>query len=228
MLVNPVATDKPTEMPLAAGQFVGNVLYIHDQDGSLANACGALTTTDVIVLDRSRTIVYHGAIDDQYGFGYSIDAPRYRYLADALAAIQAGESPLVAATETPGCTLERPGEDLANSNVTYHNQIANIMQRHCVECHRESGVGLFPLDTFDDVVAHTGMIKQAIERGIMPPCFAVDTFNPQPQARTSNAETDGKNISLARGYGLNEQAKSEVQTPWANDRSPTAAERGGF
>jgi hypothetical protein len=199
VLINPVATDKPAEMRLAAGQFEGNVFYVHDQDSSLANACGALTTTDVIVLDRSRTIVYHGAIDDQYGFGYSIDAPRYRYLADALAAIQAGKSPLVAATEAPGCTLERTPKTSASSDVTYHNQIARLMQRHCVECHREGGVGPFPLDTFDDVVAHTGMIKQVIERGIMPPWFATEG---QPDAATKI-----------------------VHTPWANDRSLAAAEK---
>jgi hypothetical protein len=51
---------------------------------SLANHLGATSTTDVVVLDRSHTVVYHGAIDDQYGFGYSINATRFTYLRDAL------------------------------------------------------------------------------------------------------------------------------------------------
>ncbi|MCA9121634.1 MAG: redoxin family protein [Planctomycetaceae bacterium] len=199
VLVNPMATDKPAEMQAAASQFNGKAIYVHDQDGQLASSLGALTTTDVVVLDASRTIVYHGAIDDQYGFGYSIEAPRYRYLADALAAMKAGKQPLVSATEAPGCTLEQPADGVRSVDVTYHNRISRIMQRHCVECHREGGVGPFALDTYDDLVAHAGMVKQVVERGIMPPWFAVE-----PQ-RDSKLQA--------------------VHTPWANDRSLAEAEK---
>src|SRR5262245_52778399 len=40
--------------------------YVHDKDGAFAKAIGALTTADTFVLDPARTVVYHGAIDDQY------------------------------------------------------------------------------------------------------------------------------------------------------------------
>ena len=53
--------------------FGNTAIYMFDKEESLAKAIGAKTTTDVIVLDSSRTVAYHGAIDDQYGFGYSID-----------------------------------------------------------------------------------------------------------------------------------------------------------
>ncbi len=46
------------------------------------------------------------------------------------------------------------------------------MNRHCVKCHRDGGVGPFPLDTFDNVVAHAPMIREVIQREIMPPWFA--------------------------------------------------------
>ena len=199
VLVNPMSTDKLAEMQTAAGQFDGKAVYVHDKDGQLAATLGALTTTDVIVLDAARTIVYHGAIDDQYGFGYSIDVPRYRYLADALAAITARKQPLVSATEAPGCTLEQPSKGPQTSGVTYHNRISRIVQRHCVACHREGGVGPFALDTYDDLVAHAGMVKQVVERGIMPPWFAVE---PKPDAKSE-----------------------AVHTPWANDRSLADAEK---
>lgn len=199
VLVNPLATDKLADMQTATGQFGDRAIYVHDKDGQLAATLGALTTTDVIVLDAARTVVYHGAIDDQYGFGYSIDSPRYRYLADALAAITAGRQPLVSATEAPGCTLEQPSKGPQTSGVTYHNRISRIMQRHCVECHREGGVGPFALDTYDDLVAHAGMVKQVVERGIMPPWFAVE---PKPDAKSQ-----------------------AVHTPWANDRSLADSEK---
>jgi hypothetical protein len=99
LLVNPVATDTAADMQAAAARFADRVIYAHDPEGRLAATIGATSTTDVIVIAPDRTIAYHGAIDDQYGFGYALDAPRTRYLADALAAIRVGAEPRVAATE---------------------------------------------------------------------------------------------------------------------------------
>jgi mono/diheme cytochrome c family protein len=199
VLVNPVATDKPADMQAAAATLAGRAAYVHDPAGRLAATLGALTTTDVVVLATDRTVVYHGAVDDQYGFGYSIDAPRRRYLADALAAVRAGAEPPVAATEAPGCLLDVQTSEQPTAEVTYHGRISRIMERHCVECHRDGGVGPFALGSYDDLVAHAGMVRQVVDRGTMPPWFAA----PLPP----DAET------------------GRVHTPWANDRSLAAAEK---
>ncbi|MFM7975504.1 MAG: redoxin family protein, partial [Pirellula sp.] len=160
ILVNCVATDKLDEMEAAASRFASGAEYTFDKDSRFASHLNATSTTDVFVLDRSHTIVYHGAIDDQYGFGYSIDAPRYTYLRDALNAALEHRSILVAATAAPGCVLEHKPDSIALTDVTYHNQISRLLQRHCVECHREGGVGPFKLDTYDDAVAHAPMIRE--------------------------------------------------------------------
>ncbi|MFM8397296.1 MAG: redoxin, partial [Pirellula sp.] len=159
-------------MKAAASRFASSAEYTFDKDSRFAADLTATSTTDVFVLDRSHTIVYHGAIDDQYGFGYSMDAPRYTYLRDALNAALEHRSILVAATAAPGCVLEHKPDSIALTDVTYHNQISRLLQRHCVECHREGGVGPFKLDTYDDAVAHAPMIREVVERGIMPPWFA--------------------------------------------------------
>ena len=199
VLVNPVASDDPAEMQAASVQFSDRIIYVHDREGELAARLGARTTTDVIVLDSARTIVYHGAIDDQYGLGYSREAPRSHYLADALAALAQGGQPSVAATDAPGCTLDLPARAQAATDLTYHNRISRIMQRHCVECHRERGVGPFPLDSYKNLVAHAGMIEQVVERRVMPPWFAVDSPS---------------NTNSPPGH-----------SPWANDRSLAQADR---
>jgi hypothetical protein len=59
---------------------------------------GAETTTEVLVLDKTRTLIYRGAVDDQYGFGYALDTPRFNYLASALDAMLAGDLPDVPVT----------------------------------------------------------------------------------------------------------------------------------
>ncbi|MFN5230353.1 MAG: redoxin domain-containing protein, partial [Planctomycetota bacterium] len=172
ILVNCVATDKLDEMKIAESLFASDAEYTFDKDSRFAAHLRATTTTDVFVLDRSNTIIYHGAIDDQYGFGYSIDAPRYTYLRDALDAALEHRSILVAATAAPGCVLEQKTDSVVLSDVTYHNQISRLLQRHCVECHREGGVGPFKLDSYDAAVAHAPMIREVVDRGIMPPWFA--------------------------------------------------------
>ncbi len=172
ILVNCVATDKLDEMKIAASRFTTSVEYTFDKESRFAAHLSATSTTDVFVLDQSHTIVYHGAIDDQYGFGYSVDAPRYTYLRDALDAALDQRAILVAATAAPGCLLETKPAAPALSDVTYHNQISRLLQRHCVECHRAGGVGPFALDTYEDAVAHAPMIREVVDQGIMPPWFA--------------------------------------------------------
>lgn len=173
VFVNPIATDTAEDVAKAikAHGFVGP--YVHDKDGSFAKAIRATATTDAFVLDPARTVAFHGAIDDQYGLGYQLPNPKASYLAPAIEAVLGGKVPTVQATDAPGCELDlKPAKGPA-TGVTYHNQVARLVQAHCVECHRKGGVGPFPLDTYKDVVAHAGQIKKVIANGTMPPWFAV-------------------------------------------------------
>lgn len=172
ILVNPVATDRADDMVTEAARFGDGIRYVADGDGAIVRKVGATSTTDVILLDGSRTVLYQGAIDDQYGFGYSRETPRQRYLVDAIDAAFAGQPIRIAATTAPGCLLERASAGEEPVTITYHQQVARLLQRHCVECHRDGGVAPFPLDRYEDAVAHAPMIREVIERGIMPPWFA--------------------------------------------------------
>lgn len=173
--INCVPTDRREEMKTAAESLGESVCYVHDADESLSKHFGAITTTDILVLDPARTVVYHGAIDDQYGIGYALDNPRNRFLADALDDLLEGKTPRIAATLAPGCTIEHDDENVAESNWTYHNRISRIIQANCLECHRSGGVGPFPLESYADLVGHAGMIRQVVDARTMPPWFAADT-----------------------------------------------------
>ncbi len=172
LLVNPVATDKREAIQAAIASSGLTAPYVHDDKGTVARALGTAATTDVFVLDTARTVVYHGAVDDQYGLGYALETPRHTYLVDALDALLAGREPTIQATETPGCLLEFGEARAPAAAPTYHNRISRILQNNCVECHRDGGVAPFSLDNLDDVKAHKGTIARVIERGIMPPWFA--------------------------------------------------------
>ena len=174
VLVNPVASDSMQTMTEAA-QRAKEAIYVHDPDGKLTRRLGGLTTTDVVVVDAARTVVYHGAVDDQYGLGYSRSEPRHHYLADALDAILDGKRPVVAATDAPGCDLGYESRPPPDTNLTYHGQIVRIIQQNCLECHRGGGLAPFPLETYEDLVAHAGMVETVVSNRTMPPWFAADT-----------------------------------------------------
>jgi thiol-disulfide isomerase/thioredoxin len=165
VFVNPIATDDVKERGLPSP-------YVHDRDGYLARTLGARSTTEVFVLDAARTLVYRGAVDDQYGLGYALEAPRRTFLVHALDALLAGTPIAVAATEAPGCILEHEPAPAAKGAITYHNRISRLVQQHCLECHHRGGVAPFALETYDEVKAHKGMIRQVVRRGTMPPWFA--------------------------------------------------------
>jgi thiol-disulfide isomerase/thioredoxin len=172
VLVNSVTTDKMPAMDRAKRRLGENGIYVFDKSGALANAMGAETTTDAILIDRDGTIVYHGAVDDQHRFGFSHPAPRHHFLVDAIEALLADEDPGIEATTAPGSSLERNESPTAKNDATYHNRISRLMNRHCVKCHRNDGVGPFGLDTYGDVASHAPMIGEVVERGTMPPWFA--------------------------------------------------------
>ena len=195
LLVAPTATDTPEQLRAALKAAGLTAPCVPDPSGTFAKTLGALSTTDAFVVDARRTLVYRGAIDDQYGLGYSLDAPRQRYLADALAATLAGRTPAIAATEAPGCLLDlAKAQPAPRGDLTFHNRISRVLQANCVECHRAGGVAPFPLETHEQVAAKSGMIRKMVDRGLMPPWFAA------PPAKGAH-------------------------TPWANDRSLAARDK---
>jgi peroxiredoxin/mono/diheme cytochrome c family protein len=197
VFVNPIATDSNEAMAAAikTNGFAGP--YVHDKDGAFASAIGAGVTTDTFVLDPTRTVIYRGALNDQYGQGYSHDAPKRTFVASALDSLLAGKAPAIAATEAPGCALETK-KSTSTVSLTYHRDISRLVQTHCVECHRKDGVAPFSLETYKDVVAHAGEIKRVVERGVMPPWFAAPpTKGPTPWINDRSLATQDKADLLA-------------------------------
>lgn len=170
--------------------------YVFDPNRSLASAFGAVTTTEVFVLDAKRTLLYRGAVDDQYGLGYSLAAPKQNYLRDALAAGLVGRLPTIRATSSPGCVLETRGAGLPEKMpLTYHERVSRIIHDNCQSCHRSGGVAPFALETLAQVESESGMIKKVVSEGRMPPWFAAPNEN------------------------------SNVLTPWINDRALTSEDK---
>ena len=197
LIVNAMAGEKPTEIREQLKSAGLTSPYFHDQDGMLAKALGARTTAEVFLLDTRRTLRYRGALDDQYGVDYSRERPTRRYLAEAIGEMLAHRPILIAATTAPGCELDlKPNAGPATA-VTYHRDVARILQQNCVRCHHDQGIAPFPLDDLASVKDHAKTIKRVLAEGTMPPWFAA-------------APKDGGSSPFANDCSLASKDKSDL------------------
>jgi thiol-disulfide isomerase/thioredoxin len=207
LYIDAIDSDKPQDVEKLPTNF------IHDKTGTLAKQLGARTTTDVFVLDAKRTVVYRGAVDDQYGLGYSAEEPKRQFLKDALEAIAAEKEIKLRATTAPGCELDLSNAKPVATDVTYHNRISRIVQANCLECHRTGGVGPFSLATMDEVIAHKGMIKKVIEKATMPPWHAAKTAEGPSPFINDRSLTEADKSDLFRWFEKGNAAGNEADAP---------------
>jgi len=73
---------------------------------ALAQALGVESTGDAFLLDAAHRLRYRGAVDDQYGLGYTKDMPTRNYLRNALDALREDRPVPVPATSAPGCYID--------------------------------------------------------------------------------------------------------------------------
>jgi peroxiredoxin len=195
LYVNPILSDDMAEQKTFASELGIDGPVVADSRQAFSRALQPTTTTEVFVLDAARTLVYRGAVSDQFGIGYAHDKAKNDYLRDALESVLDGRRPRVAATWAPGCALDSVHPDKAKVGVvTYHNRVSRILQANCLECHRKGGVGPFSLETYQDVCGNAAMIRSVVADRLMPPWFAAPAH-------------DGE------------------ASPWANDRSLSAEDK---
>jgi hypothetical protein len=190
--------------------------YVIDHDLAMGKALGVTSTTEAFVLDRARTMVYRGAIDDQYGLGYALSEPRRHFLVKAIQAVLRDDRPDVQATTAPGCVLS-VGERApsATAAVTYHNRISRIVQNHCLECHRRGENGPFELNTYEDVKGNAAMIKKVIAKRTMPPWFAETNATHPFKNDRSLSERDRNDIARWVDAGCSEGDAADAPVAFA-------------
>ena len=195
LVLNPMKTETDDEIRAQVAAAGVRSTVCHDVAQAVARALQARTTTEVFLLAPDRTLVYRGALDDQYGVTFSREAPTVSHLLEAADALKAGRKPLRAMTEAPGCELDLgPRPAAAPTTLTYHRDVARILQQHCVDCHRAEGIAPFRLDSLAAVTERAKTIRRVVTEGQMPPWFAAPLPGGQP-------------------------------SPWANDCSLPASDR---
>jgi hypothetical protein len=166
---------------------------LRDEHQLVSHYFGVTRTGDTIVIDtRTSTVLYRGAVDDQFVEGARKPKPTQNYLADALAEFLAGKPVTTPRTKAHGCAITYESEFAGDQPVSYARQVAPILQRKCVGCHSPGNLGPFAMSDYKKVRGWSAMMREVILDRRMPPWhadphygkFANDRSLTGPEART--------------------------------------------
>ncbi|MCA9139323.1 MAG: redoxin domain-containing protein [Planctomycetales bacterium] len=174
--VNSNLQDSPAEIDAYAKEHSVTFPIVKDSDQSIADLLGATRTPEVFIVDSTGLIRYQGRIDDQYEPGVARASPTQNDLRDAIDAVLSGHPVAQPKTNGVGCLITRitrpkSGQPESQS-VTFTRDIAPILNRRCVECHRSGEIGPMELSEYDEVVGWGQMILEVIDQKRMPPWHA--------------------------------------------------------
>jgi hypothetical protein len=110
------------------------------------------------------------------------------------------------APQSPGALQEGSAK---TSVPTYAVEVARVIQKNCLECHRKGQVGPFPLETYEQVRKRAGDIARVVAERVMPPWKAVHGFGKpfQNDRSLSNAEVKTLEAWAEAGAPLGDPAK---------------------
>lgn len=170
VLVTPT-DDAPAAVAKAAAPYKLTVPVLVDNERKFAKAFRALVTPEAFVLDAEGAVRYRGRIDDGY-FDRLKRSPTVtsRDLDNALAAVLAGKPVNPAVTKAIGCPIEyEPRPAVKGAAITFHKDVAPILNNHCVVCHRPGEVGPFALTNYKQAARWASDIKEYTGSRQMPP-----------------------------------------------------------
>ena len=141
-----------------------NIPLVKDDGAKLAGALGATVTPEVAVLDSAGVLRYVGRLDEGEA---------------ALAAVLSGQPVKYSRVLAQGClifseseTSPKPGGQGASANkavTTFSRDIAPILNKNCVSCHRAGDVGPFALTSYADAKPWASAMASYTRNRLMPP-----------------------------------------------------------
>lgn len=164
-MVNSNWSDRPEEIAEYAKRTESSIPWLIDADAKVAGLYRIEIQPTAVLLDADFKIAYRGLIDD-HKVEELVRTPHLRL---ALEAVLAGRAPAARSTEPLGCTIKKGAPVAAAGKVTYGRQIAPILNRHCVTCHRPGQVAPFSLIGYEQARAWAPEIASYAARREMPP-----------------------------------------------------------
>ncbi|MCW8194567.1 redoxin domain-containing protein [Proteobacteria bacterium 005FR1] len=139
---------------------------LDDSSQLIAEKLGITKAGQVVVLDPEQmTINYRGPVDSQ--------------LSSTLKNIVAGSpAGMTEVAVKQGCDIKFPAKMAHEKSVPdYASEVAPVIEKNCAYCHREGGIGPFPMNNHMIVKGFGPMIKEVLLTKRMPPMQVDPHFN---------------------------------------------------
>lgn len=186
-LVNVGPDDTIVQMAYHALEYKIEVPVVKDLDGGVVMAIGATRTPEAAVIADGK-LVYRGRIDDQFRVSGDQPTPIHDDLKLAIDAVIEGKPVPTAETPVEGCEITFPETPKPAAPVTFAKDVAPILLKNCVPCHRDGESTPFSLATYDQAAAKADVIGRVVSEGRMPPWFAHPGFGTWENARMLTAD----------------------------------------
>jgi len=155
MTINPLGQSRDSVASEVSA--LGDIPALIDDTQLISEALGIEKSGEVLLFDPSAfTVMYRGPAGDE--------------LESALAKTAQGDLPDSSVLAAQGSDISYPARDHnMTQGVSYVDDIAPILTKHCADCHREGGIGPFAMDSHVMAQGWSPMIREVLMTKRMPP-----------------------------------------------------------
>lgn len=183
-----------------------------DVGGQLARENGINRTPAVLVFDRERKLRHRGpgipAARAEREQGEGLEA--------TVRALLEGTAPEFTEAPVDGCQLEERDVAPPSGPIDWATSIAPLIQSRCGTCHREGGVGPFPLNSHADLLRHAAMVREVVVQRRMPPWSALPAEGVVGERRLTEEEMTriAQFVEQGAPRGTGEEPQPEPLPAW--------------
>lgn len=151
-----------------AKEYGIDIPILMDSNQIIGESLGFSRTAEVFVINpKSWQVVYRGPVDDRADYGIQKNTSQ-PFAENALNAFLAGKVVPAATQASKGCLIDFPTRE-KKAKITYIKDVAPILEKHCVECHEQGGIGPFAMKDYATVKGFSPMIREVVRTSRMPP-----------------------------------------------------------
>jgi hypothetical protein len=154
LMLDPNPKDAMAAIQAETARTGLKIPVLMDDDQIIAGSLGVKRAGEAFVIDpKTWSVVYHGPAAELDG---------------ALQAVLAGKPAPAARGAATGGAIAFPAVAGA-AELTYVKDVAPILEKNCVACHSQGGIGPFAMDRYETVKGFAPMIREVIRTDRMPP-----------------------------------------------------------
>jgi thiol-disulfide isomerase/thioredoxin len=204
LMLNSSVQDSRTDIQKEAQDYGYKIPILLDSNQLVGEQLGVQRTAEVFIINpKTWQVVYHGPVDDRAEYGGGQKPVQHHFAADAIDAVLSGQPVQQATMDSKGCLIDFPArEQHASLKISYAKDVAPIIEKNCVSCHEQGGIGPMALTSYEKVKGFSPMIREVLMTHRMPP------YNADPHV---GKFSDDRNLSP-------DEIKTLVH--WINEGSP--------